>query len=667
MTIQDLKPNSQDTSAFYLRNIYGVLADPNVTPPSITSPVAQPPPFSPPTSAIWVNSLWFLSFVLSVICALLATSLQQWARRYIRVTQPARCSPEKRARMRAFFANGVDKFGARLVVERLPMLLHLSLFLFFVGLAIFLFNVNHAVFGSVVWLIVSFSTVYGLITLMPVFWHNSPYFTPLSGLVFRVVHLELAVSTVFFVVWVFRDLKTWEHLQRWLRRRRRWAFGGVEKEAEEEVSERSWEVDVRILGWSIGALGDDDALEKFFDAIPGFFNSKLVKPRDFPKYLLNWFWNALNGFLCRTLSSNLVSESIKSHRVDIGMYAMSLIGSPRTSSTSSFPYDILVEPGRWDQVSQIPELGPDRILTYCTSDHKHTAHYAQCIVAKILASVPERDDHWIQFATRALGLSELDLRNYISHGNDNVVLAISIHLIRQSIQYRFYDWDALKAFSKLDIVKTVPELQHGFCVLWNEVVLEARKQEQGLHSNHSPLVVILRWSRRQYIALHRDADASEIDFPRDPSLFPLCDIPHHLHGHGSVPESTTPVPPQPGVSPAGSPRQPTLGGNTVPQQAEGVNVTTESPLPFDQTTTKEFREMAEAFTAAPPTLSSNSGPRVTLAPPPAPGVPSDGHDRNQAIPVEIFRHQAQSLRQVPSPPGSSTNSLKREDHQHSPN
>ena len=540
--------------------------------------------------------------------------------------------------MRAFFANGVDKFGARLVVERLPMLLHLSLFLFFVGLAIFLFNVNHAVFSSVVWLIVSFSTVYGLITLMPIFWHDSPYFTPLSGLVFRVVHLELAVSAVFFVVSVFRDLETWERLQRWLRRRRRWAFGGVEKEAEEKVSERSWEVDVRILRWSIAALGDDDALEKFFDAIPGFFNSELVKRRqgDFPQHLLNWFWNALNGFLCRTLSSNLVSESIKSHRLDIGMYAMNVIDSLRTSSTSSIPCDILVGPGGWDQVSQILELGPGRILTYCTSDHKHTAHYAQCIVAKILASVPERDDHWIQFATRALGLSERDLRNYIAHGNDNVVLAISICLIRQSIRYRFYDWDALKVFSKPDIGNTLPGLQHDFCVLWNEVVLEARKQ--GLHS---PPVVILRWSRYQYTALHHDTDASRTDFSPNPSSFPLCNIPHHLHG--SVPESTTPVPPQPGLSPDGSPHQPTLGGNAVPQQAEGVNMITGPPSPFDQTTTKEFREVAEAFTVVPLTFPINSGPRVTFAPPPAPGVPGDGHDRNQAIPVEIFRHQAQSL------------------------
>src|ERR1700761_7757560 len=180
VTVQDLRPNSQDTSAFYLGNIYQVLADPNVTPASIPSPVPKLPPFSPPRYAIWVNSLWFLSLVIGLTCALMATSLHQWSRRYIKVTQLARCSPEKRARMRAFFADGVEKMHVPWAVEGLPLLLHLSVFLFFGGLAIFLFNIDHGVFGSVIWWIGLFSIIYGLITVMPIVRHNSPYYSPLS-------------------------------------------------------------------------------------------------------------------------------------------------------------------------------------------------------------------------------------------------------------------------------------------------------------------------------------------------------------------------------------------------------------------------------------------------------------------------------------------------------
>ncbi|KAN0126424.1 hypothetical protein V8E52_000064, partial [Russula decolorans] len=179
VTVQDLRPNSQDASAFHLGNIYEVLVDPNVTRTS-PSPAANRTTFSPARNAVWVNLLWFLSLVSSLSCALLATSLQKWARRYIRLTQPARCSPEKRARMRAFFADGVDKMQIHWAVEGLPTLLHISLFLFFGGILIYLYNVNHEIFFYVIGCIGLFSVVYGLITLLPLIRKDSPYYAPLS-------------------------------------------------------------------------------------------------------------------------------------------------------------------------------------------------------------------------------------------------------------------------------------------------------------------------------------------------------------------------------------------------------------------------------------------------------------------------------------------------------
>ncbi|KAH9956661.1 hypothetical protein BGW80DRAFT_1150728, partial [Lactifluus volemus] len=80
VSVQDLKSNPQDTTVFYLANIYQLLADPNISRASILATPVQPPVFSPPKSAILVNSLWFLSLVISLTSALLATMLQQWAR-----------------------------------------------------------------------------------------------------------------------------------------------------------------------------------------------------------------------------------------------------------------------------------------------------------------------------------------------------------------------------------------------------------------------------------------------------------------------------------------------------------------------------------------------------------------------------------------------------------
>jgi hypothetical protein len=74
--------------------------------------------------------------------------------------------------------------------------------------------------------------------------------------------------------------------------------------------------------------GDDDSVKSFFEAIPGLFNSKLVKrlERDFPEELLQKFEDALDGFLGRTWSSNSVDDSEKRRRLDISMNGMNQIG-----------------------------------------------------------------------------------------------------------------------------------------------------------------------------------------------------------------------------------------------------------------------------------------------------------------------------------------------------
>ncbi|KAI0262517.1 hypothetical protein BC834DRAFT_828784, partial [Gloeopeniophorella convolvens] len=139
ISLQSLQQNSQDTSAFYLAHLYQLNAAgaANGTPPSLPSTLSDPTTFSVPASAIWVNVLWFISLVMSLTCALLATLLQQWARRYLRLTRP-RYSLHRRARIRAFYAEGVVKLRLPTVVEALPGLLHASVFIFFAGLIVFL-------------------------------------------------------------------------------------------------------------------------------------------------------------------------------------------------------------------------------------------------------------------------------------------------------------------------------------------------------------------------------------------------------------------------------------------------------------------------------------------------------------------------------------------------
>ena len=120
-----------------------------------------------------------MSLIISLTCALLATLLQQWARRYLRVTR-TRYSLLKRARVRAFFAEGLERRYFPLVVETLPGLLHASVFLFFAGLPIFVFGTNQTVFAAVLSCVGLSGLSYLLLTFMPLVFHDSPYHTPLS-------------------------------------------------------------------------------------------------------------------------------------------------------------------------------------------------------------------------------------------------------------------------------------------------------------------------------------------------------------------------------------------------------------------------------------------------------------------------------------------------------
>jgi hypothetical protein len=98
-------------------------------------------PSSPPSAAIiCVNILWLLSLLLSTTSALFATLMQQWARMYIELPQSPSI-PSDRARVRSFLFLGMEKYFMHVAVETAPTLLHLSVFLFYIGLVVFFFTI----------------------------------------------------------------------------------------------------------------------------------------------------------------------------------------------------------------------------------------------------------------------------------------------------------------------------------------------------------------------------------------------------------------------------------------------------------------------------------------------------------------------------------------------
>jgi Family of unknown function (DUF6535) len=143
VTVADLKQDPQNTSAFYLENIYKLqLADSNASHPLTP---AQPR-FSAPKTAILANALLFMSLCLNIFAAMQALTIRGFVPRYLLETESTQFSPHSRARTQEILAS--EWYDSKVFVT-LAAILWLSPMFFFVGVSIYLFDINRAVFGPV--------------------------------------------------------------------------------------------------------------------------------------------------------------------------------------------------------------------------------------------------------------------------------------------------------------------------------------------------------------------------------------------------------------------------------------------------------------------------------------------------------------------------------------
>ena len=402
---------------------------------------------------------------MGLCCAIMATLLQRWGRRYIWITQPSRCSPEKRARIRGLFAGSTDKLFIKVVCALLPCFLYLAVF-FFVGLLIFLFRVNHIVFGLVLFWIGCCVLNYVFIAVVSAFQLDGLLYSPL----FPIPGTLLACVT-YIGLTTFGDrfsLRTWKRYGNIIEHDFERLFGESFKLDEKTISKLSLKVDVRVLEWTIDALGEDSALEKFFDAIPGFFfNSEL---RDLPERIKRKIKRALVGFLDRTFSSNIVSESTRNIRV---VTCLNAAHATHDSLAVSRLFQGILK-GRWREALKSVKIGQS-LRRWSYGDDQEIALYARSMVARIIANVREYDASAIALAVDQLGLSEHILQDHLAHGN-NVLLANLIRITNQIFHSgsTCFDSDLLESLSKFDIQGTLPGLRRDFCALWNQIVMEAQ-------------------------------------------------------------------------------------------------------------------------------------------------------------------------------------------------
>ena len=250
----------------------------DLIPPATQSTIQTP--FSPSASVVFINSVWFLSLVLSLTCALMATLLQQWARRYLQMVRQNH-PPHISAHIREYFYQGARRFGIFGLAELLPSLLIVAVLLFFAGLVVFAFLANHTV-ANITLAIVGFCFLsYLVFTLMPLVFHDCPYCTPLTSVLW---FASRKIVLAFY--WVRDGGATYLHRHWDLLSERRVELCSQthEKKAklwsedlvsQLEVSAKriSMEIYTKALAWTLHQLGKDHELEEFVAGIPDLYES----------------------------------------------------------------------------------------------------------------------------------------------------------------------------------------------------------------------------------------------------------------------------------------------------------------------------------------------------------------------------------------------------------
>ena len=257
---QNLQVNPTDQMVYYLQQHSTILSQisqqiASIAPqfPIPSTPPLPFPPFNPSASNIRINVFWFMALAFSLSAALLAILVQQWVRDYMHVFQRY-SDPQKSARMRQYLYEGSETWYMPIAANAVPVLLHVSLFLFFAGLADSTLDINTTIGLSTTVPIGICGLLYIFITLVPVIYPQSPYQTSFSGVIWY------ALQKFNMRSFKDRDGKSKSVSPNM-------TLGQMQLSTEGTMDREGR--DKRAILWLLDNLTEDDEIEKFVMSMPG--------------------------------------------------------------------------------------------------------------------------------------------------------------------------------------------------------------------------------------------------------------------------------------------------------------------------------------------------------------------------------------------------------------
>ncbi|GJE95682.1 hypothetical protein PsYK624_118680 [Phanerochaete sordida] len=154
-----------------------MLAQASFAVPSQFASVVEFPPFEPSTSARWINSLFFVSIVLSLAAALLGILVKQWAREYMQWNSLL-ALPRENVLVRQYRFESWETWKVAAIISTVPALLEIAMIMFLIGVIILLWTLDDVVAICVTTAASIFLLVGSIFTVLPVLFRRCPYKSP---------------------------------------------------------------------------------------------------------------------------------------------------------------------------------------------------------------------------------------------------------------------------------------------------------------------------------------------------------------------------------------------------------------------------------------------------------------------------------------------------------
>lgn len=216
-----LQPTTPDPTLLALQQISLQLSSFSTGPPPVfvnsTHPALQQSSTSPssiPGAAIWLNTLWFSSLILSVSSASVGIMIKQWLNEYtsgIASADSEQGSSRQTARLRQYRLNNLIKWHVGDIVNSIPVLLQVAMALFLAGLLVLLWTL-HSTVAAISTVLAGLLVAFTLSTaVLPSIKPGCAYLSPQSLALYRIlrrgpsfVKVSLAVALNPLSVYLYR-------------------------------------------------------------------------------------------------------------------------------------------------------------------------------------------------------------------------------------------------------------------------------------------------------------------------------------------------------------------------------------------------------------------------------------------------------------------------------